>query len=113
MNMMPKILLVPEQEKFNAQVILGSTQKTSSDFNDINPMQENRTGLRIVSSPYLLDSDAWFILTDEHDLNFFMRMAPKMENDDEFKSGNMLFKVTSRISAGFSNWLGVFASPGV
>lgn len=112
MNMMPKILLVPEEEKFNAQVILGSTQKTDSDFNDINPIQENRTGLRIISSPYLTDPDAWFLLTDEHDLNFFIRMAPKMENDDEFKTGNMLFKVTARYSAGFSNWLGIFGSPG-
>lgn len=112
MNMTPKILLVPEQEKFNAQTILGSTQKTASDFNDINPIQENRTGIKIVSSPYLTDEDAWFILTDEHDLNFFIRMAPKMDNEDEFKTGNMLFKVSARYSAGFSNWLGVFGSPG-
>jgi phage major head subunit gpT-like protein len=112
MAMTPRILLVPEKEKFNAQVILGSTQKTGSDFNDINPMQENRTGLQIISSPYLEDDDAFFVLTDEHDLNFFVRMAPKMENDDEFKTGNMLFKVTASYSAGFSNWLGVFGSPG-
>lgn len=79
--------------------------------NDIN--QIAREGLQPALMHYLLDPDAWFVLGDEHDLNYFDRVQPTFSNTDDFMTGDALFKLRRRAGAGFGGWRGVYGSPGI
>jgi len=58
----PSILLVPPQLKRYAMELVGSDLKPDSNDNNMNSLKQD--GLRVVSSPRLTDSDAWFLLPE-------------------------------------------------
>jgi phage major head subunit gpT-like protein len=106
----PKFLVVGPANMWVAGVLLGTTQLPGGDFNDINIL--NRLGLTLIVDDYLTDPDAWYLLGDEHDMNYFDRRLPRFTDTDEFDSDDMKFKVTRRNAAGFGDWRGVYGSPG-
>lgn len=108
--LIPKSLIVPPALKFTADVILSSQLKSGTGNNDINPLKNE--GISVVVNHYLTDSDAWFILCDQHELKGLNRQMAKFENDDEFDSGDAKFKVTERYSFGWADWKGVYGVSG-
>jgi hypothetical protein len=106
----PKTLVVGPSNMWVAGVLLGTTTLPGGNFNDVNLLQ--RLGLTLIVDDYLTDPDAWYLLGDEHDMNYFDRRLPKFSNTDDFESGDMKFKVTRRNAAGFGDWRGVYGSPG-
>src|SRR3546814_10513677 len=58
----------------------------------------------LVVSPYLLDTDAWFITTDvPKGLTFCNRRAGSIDRDNEFDTQNLKFLTTRRFAVGFTD----------
>jgi len=110
LNLMPKKLVIAPSNEWNAKKILNSTQEPSTGNNAINPA--NSLGLEIVVNDYLTDSDAWFILCDEHELNWFWRVTPDHYQGNDFDTDDAKYKVRARWSRGWSMPWGAFGSPG-
>lgn len=110
----PRCLVVHPNEWFNATRILKSAQQNDTDFNAINALKDgNWFPEGIVVSPYLTDSDQWFIKTDAmHGMYFFWRQRPEMERDVDFQTKNLLFSGDMRFSSGWVNPKAVYGSPG-
>ena len=64
-------------------------------------------------SHYITDADAWFVLADEHDINYFDRRKVAFANTDDFDTGDAKFKLTRRNGSGFGDWRGIYGSSGV
>lgn len=90
--------------------ILKSPSMPGTNQNDIN--QINREGLTAHLSHFLTDTDAWFVLADNHDVNYFDRRKVTFSNMDDFETGDAKFKVTRRNGAGWGDWRGVYGSEG-
>lgn len=108
---MPKCLVIPTQSNFRARKILESGYVTQSADNDVNPIP----GLfqDLVVSPWLTDSDAWFIVTDvDNGLTWYNRRSAEISRDNEFDTENLKIKTTERFSSAWTDPRGVFATPG-
>ena|SRR6266540_3962967 len=90
--------------------VLKSAQLPGSNFNDIN--QVAREGLVPHLSHYFTDADAWYVIADQHDVNYFDRRAATFSNSDDFHTGDALYKLTRRNGSGWGDWRGVWGSQG-
>lgn len=106
----PKKLIIPAELKFTARELLKSSGKPGTADNNINSIQED--GLTAQTWHYLTDPDAWFLLADDHELNFFWRKKLVSDSDTDFDSGDLKFKAVMRFDVGFSDWRGVYGSAG-
>lgn len=108
----PKCLIVPTQSNFRARKILESSYVTGSADNDVNPIP----GLfqDLVVSPYITDSDAWYITTTTRNgLSFYRRRAAEIERDNEFDTQNLKIITTTRFDVDVTDGRGVFGTAGL
>lgn len=107
----PKYLVVPAELQWTALKLVGSDKDPESANNTINVM---RNRVQVVVWDYLTDTDAWFLLGEKskHRLTWFWRKRPTMEHDDDFATGNALFKSTMRLSVGWSDWRNAYGTSG-
>lgn len=114
LGIMPKKLLVSTNDAFNAQRLVLSPLQTGTAHNDINTI--NRMGLDLIVSPYLTDTDAWFLVTSENDsgngLLMFKRNDVDMDADTDFMTKNGRFSIYSRFSVGYSDPRAIAGSEG-
>lgn len=94
-----------------ANQILKSQFLPGGNNNDIN--QISREGITPMLVHYLTDPDAWYVLADDTDVNYFSRRPFTMSNMDDFETGDAKFKGSLRNGAGFGGWRGVYGSTGV
>ena len=110
-RVMPKTLVVPTALNFIAKKILNTgTTPFSADLttNEVSGMIKD-----LVVSPWLTDSDAWFLTTDQDNgLISFLRRKESVDRDNEFATQNLQFLVTKRWSQGAADPRGVFGTPG-
>ena len=110
-RVMPKCLVVPTALNHTARKILETHYVTGSADNDINPVYG--LFMDLVVSPWLTDSDAWFIVTDcPNGLTCFVRRDSEITRDNEFATENLQFKTTRRWSQGVTDPRGVFGTAG-
>lgn len=112
-DIMPSRLLVHPSQVMLARRILESASLNTYGENpgEINPLQ----GLvSIVSSPYLTDLDAWFLLGEpsEIDVRFYWRMRPDTKTWDDDDADATIHKIKQRHSTGFGDWRGTYGSRG-
>lgn len=112
-DIMPSRLLVHPSQVMLARRILESASLNTYGQNpgEINPLQ----GLvSIVSSPYLTDLDAWFLLGEpsEIDVRFYWRMRPDTKTWDDDDADATIHKIKQRHSTGFGDWRGTYGSRG-
>lgn len=110
----PKSLIIPVQLQYEAARILRSVGQNDTANNAINAMKSMGTfsdGFRI--NHYLTDSDAFFIRSNVEDgLRFFQRKAVTFAQDGDFDTSNLKYKAAERYSTGWSDWRGLWGSPG-
>lgn len=109
---MPTTLLIHPSNILNARKLLESASLASSgNMGEINPLQGM---FRIVSSPYLTDPDAWFVLGDPQDIDirFYWRKRMDTKTWDDDDADGTIHKVKQRHSTGFGNWFNTYGSPG-
>lgn len=109
-RLMPRCLVVPTGLNFRARKILESSYVTQSADNDINPIPGLFADL--VVSPWLTDTDAWFIRTDAEGLRFFRREATEIYRDNEFATRNMDIAVYSRWQVSWDDWHAIYGTAG-
>jgi hypothetical protein len=106
----PRLLVHSIGDYWMVNQVLKSQYLPGTNFNDIN--QVANEGIKAHLSHYLTDPDAWFLLADQHDVNYFDRRAGQFTNSDDFHTGDALFKFTRRNGSGFGDWRGVYGTSG-
>jgi hypothetical protein len=110
----PKKLIVPPQLQFVATRLLETELRVGTTDNDINALKNNGSipeGYTV--NNYLTDVNAWFLTTDvPNGMKHFVRTPLTNSMDGDFDTGNVRYKSRERYSFGFSDPLGMFASPG-
>ena len=97
----PRILVVPTALWAIGEKVLTSDRVVGSSDNDPNVV---RGKMKLLVSPYLTDSDAWFVTTDvPTGFRFYERRAAEIDKDNEFTTQNMAFVTTKRWSSGWIN----------
>jgi len=107
-------LIVPSALQFTAERLMKSTQRVGTADNDINAVVSmGMIPQGYAVNHYLTDTDAWFIKTDvPNGLKHFVRAPLKTAMEGDFATGNVRYKARERYSFGFSDWRGIFGSPG-
>ena len=107
-------LIVPTSLAFVAGRLLNSSLRTATAENDINAIRSGGyLSGGVTVNQRLVDTDAWFIKTDVPDgLKMFQRRAMKNGMEGDFDTGNIRYKCSERYSFGWSDWRGIFGSPG-
>jgi hypothetical protein len=110
----PKKLIVPPQLQFVATRLLETELRVGTADNDINAIKNNGSipeGYTV--NNYLTDVNAWFLTTDvPNGMKHVVRTPLSNSMDGDFDTGNVRYKSRERYSFGFSDPLGMFASPG-
>ena len=108
----PKVLLVSAENQWLAKEMIQSPDRPDTADRAINAFRDD--GLRVVVWPYLTDADAWFLLseTSRHFVRSYWRERPNSMHDWDFESSSMKVKIRARWIRGWSDWRGVYGSPG-
>lgn len=103
-------LVVPTALKFTAEELTGSEYKPGTSDNEINAIKSQ--GLTYVANPFLTDEDAWFLLSDQHQLNFLWRVKPTFFKANDVDTQDFKCIGRMRYSLGASSWRGITGSAG-
>ena len=111
---MPECLIVPRQEWYNANRILGSQLESGTANNDLNIIRSTGTFPKgIVMNHYLDNDDDWFIKTNcPNGMKFIWRERPSFSNDGDFDTGNIKHKGYMRFVAGVTDPRGIYGTTG-
>ena len=110
----PLKMIVPPQLMFVAKRLLDTDGRVGTADNDLNALKDmGAIPQGYTTNHYLTDPNAWFLKTDvPNGMKHFRRVAMKTGTDGDFDTGNMRYKARERYSFGFSDPLGMWASPG-
>jgi len=107
-------LIIPVNLQFNVERLLKSPGRPATADNDINAVKSmGMIPQGYVVNNFLTDTDAWFIKTDApNGLKHFTRAPIRTAMEGDFDTGNVRYKARERYSFGWSDWRGIFGSPG-
>ena len=106
----PDTLLIPKELELETAVLMKSTGRTGTNYNEINAYQGR---FNVIVWDYLDNTKQWYLLDSGlHELNFFWRIRPEFSQDESFDTDAALYKVRARWSQGWSDWRGVYGSTG-
>lgn len=112
LDLEPKFLVVPPQLERTGWELLQSAGRPDTANRADNWLKTQ--GLQLVVWSKLTDSDAWFILSDksQHGLVYYNRTDLETDSDRDFKSKDFMYSVYTRFSVGWTDWRGIFGTPG-
>ena len=107
-------LIIPVNLQFNVERLLKSPGRPATADNDINAVKNmGMIPQGYVVNNFLTDTDAWFIKTDApNGMKHFNRAPIRTAMEGDFDTGNVRYKARERYSFGWSDWRGIFGSPG-
>ena len=107
-------MIIPSALQFTAERLMKSSLRVGTADNDTNAVKSmGMIPQGYVVNNYLTDTDAFFIKTDvPNGMKYFERAALKTAMEGDFDTGNMRYKARERYSFGFSDFRGIFGSPG-
>jgi hypothetical protein len=107
-------LIIPVNLQFNVERLLKSPGRPATADNDINAVKSmGMIPQGYVVNNFLTDTDAWFIKTDApNGMKHFVRAPIRTAMEGDFDTGNVRYKARERYSFGWSDWRGIFGSPG-
>lgn len=105
-----KLLIVPTELQWVAKQLLESELEAYTANNQANPFEG--LDLKYFVWHYLTDPDAWFIQAQRHYLKFWWRLRPTFANGDDFDTDDAKFKSRERMDQGYSDWRGIYGTPG-
>lgn len=110
---MGKKLIVPIESMNLAEKILGTEYEVGTGNNTINPISSSRKPMELIVSPWLTDTDAWFIKTDiTEGLVMTDVDSVMLDRDNEFDTKNLKFSAMRIFGVNAVNYLGYYGSPG-
>ena len=107
-----KVLLVSYNQKWLAMELIGSELRADTADNAINAFKDD--GLTIVATPYLTDTNAFYILAEpsKHNVRTYWRERPNVLHDWDFEQSAMKVKIRARWKRGWSDWRGIYGTSG-
>lgn len=109
----PAVVATTESFRHDAMELINTPFKPGSANNDINSL----SSYEIVSSPYLTDDDAWFMLTApgsmSNGLMIYNRKPLDTRLHEDTLAGVMYYKAEYRQALGCSEWRGIWGSQGI
>jgi len=107
-------MIIPSALQFTAERLMKSTLRTGTADNDTNAVVSmGMIPQGYAVNHYLTDTNAFFIKTDvPNGLKHFVRAPMKTAMEGDFETGNVRYKARERYSFGFSDFRGIFGSPG-
>ena len=107
-------MIIPSELQFTAERLMKSAGRTGTADNDVNAIASmGMIPQGYVVNNYLTDTDAFFIKTDvPNGMKMFVRSPIKTAMEGDFDTGNVRYKARERYSFGFSDFRGIFGSPG-
>tara|TARA_R100001460_G_scaffold1882_2_gene6699 strand:- start:6830 stop:7738 length:909 start_codon:yes stop_codon:yes gene_type:complete len=113
-NVQARKLIVPPQLQFVADRLLNTPNRVATSDNDINALRNmGMLPEGYTVNHFLTDTDAFFIKTDSpNGMKHFVRSGIKTGMEGDFETGNVRYKARERYSFGFSDWRGMYGSPG-
>jgi len=110
----PRKLIVPPALQFVATRLLETELRVGTTDNDINALKNNGSipeGYTV--NHFLTDTNGWYLTTDvPNGMKHFVRSPLAQSMDGDSDTGNVRYKARERYSFGWSDPLGMFASPG-
>lgn len=116
-RIIPTKLVIPPALEFVASEILGSSLRSNTANNAVNPLQ-HRKGLRSFEDcmvwEYLTDPNAWFICGEKSrlGLRFFWRKQFKTMSEYNLRTDAVETIGRMRFSTSWDQWLGLYGSSG-
>ena len=110
-----EVLLVSQEQEWLARELVDSPDRPDTAERAINAFKRGTgQGLRVVVWPYLTDADAWFLLAspNRHNMRKYWRERANVMHDWDFESSSMKVKIRARWIRGWSDFRGVYGSPG-
>ena len=109
----PKVLVVPAQNRWLASTLLESEYSPEDANNAINPLRD--VGLSWFATPFITDTDSWFVLAEkgDHDLGFYWRLKPETEDTTDFDTKTLKFSSIMRLLVHWNEFRGTVGSMGV
>ena len=110
----PKKLIVPAALQFVATRLLETSLRVGTTDNDINALKNNGSIPEgYTQNHFLTDTNGWYLTTDvPNGMKHFVRTPLANSMDGDFDTGNVRYKSRERYSFGWSDPLGMYASPG-
>jgi len=112
---LPQSLHVPPQQWFEANRILKSILQSDTANNNINVLRATNAlpkGIKV--NHYFSSATAWFIRTNiPRSMQFFERETISFDQDNDFDTKNAKAACYERYSVYWTDWRGIFATPGV
>lgn len=111
-NVQPRTLVVHPEESHNAFVLLNTEFKPGSSDNDRSTVVSSRSGLTVLSVPYLSSTSNWFVFGDaaKHTLTWNNRMSLEMNSEVDADTRDMKFTAIYRASVMWSEWRAAWGS---
>lgn len=107
-------MIAPIDLQYTAIRVLETQLQPGTANNDVNAVRVSAAvpeGFAI--NHYLIDPDAWFLLTDVSEgFKYFNRVPISEDSDGDFDTGNMRYKMRERYAFGISDYLATWGSPG-
>jgi len=111
----PTKLVVGPSNVFQAEVLLKSVLRAGTANNDINPVKSmglldgGQANLSRITS-----TTAWWVETDAPEgLKLAKRRGLEKSMEGDFETDSMRYKSTERYAFGWTDWRGVYGTPGV
>jgi hypothetical protein len=113
-NAQARKMIIPPALQFVADRLMETPGRVGTSDNDINAIRNmGMIPEGYAVNHYLTDTDAWFIKTDvPNGLKHFVRTSVSTNMEGDFETGNVRYKARERYSFGWSDWRGIFGSPG-
>lgn len=106
-NAMMKNIIIPPDLYRKAEEIIGSSQDPESSNNAINPYKGK---VSIIESPYLTNTQRWFVQTDIPGLIHQKRKGVQLKNESDFETGDAKFAIRQRSKLHWTSWRSVCGS---
>ncbi len=106
----PRLVIVNPGDRFTAKEILQSEYKPGTANNEINALKDE--GLSFMVSHYLTDADAWYVVTDQHDMNFIWEERLRSGQQEDFDAEVTKRKVVEGFAVGHGESRGVWGTSG-
>lgn len=107
-------MIVPVDEQYTAIRTLETQLQPGTANNDVNAIRTSAAvpeGFAV--NHYLTDTNAWFLLTDVPEgFKYFNRVPISEDNDGDFETGNLRYRIRQRYAFGASDFLATWGSPG-
>lgn len=114
-SLMPESLHIPPQQWYEANRILKSVLQSDTANNAINVLKATNVFPKgIKMNHYFTSATAWFIRTNAPTgMKHYVRDAIMFDQDNDFDTKNAKAACYERYSFGWSDWRGVYGTPGV